>query len=219
MKGINARLAGSLLSVLGLVLLTLGASGNSQAAPLSASPHMPAQQTSDLPEGMAGVTWQLESMQIIPPQVSYPLQNGVVMTVIFDGQGNLSGSGACNDYFAGYTAGPDQTITIGPIGSTQKACAEDLMNLDRDYFVTLQRANKYAILQGHLSLTTDNGTGILNYISSTPPTSPGMPTTGNGTQPIPVLFALALGLCLAAVGMVVNYRRREYRALRIKTRK
>src|SRR4029079_14193209 len=129
------------------------ASGNSQAAPLSASANMPALQTSDLPEGMAGVTWQLESMQIIPPQVSYPLQNGVVMTVIFDGQGNLSGSVACNDYFAGYTAGPDQTITIGPIGSTQKACAEDLMNLDRDYFVTLQRASKYAILQGHLSLT------------------------------------------------------------------
>ena len=51
MKGINARLSGSLVPILGLMLLTLGASGNSQAAPLSASAHMPAQQTSDLPEG------------------------------------------------------------------------------------------------------------------------------------------------------------------------
>jgi LPXTG-motif cell wall-anchored protein len=219
MKGIYARHGGSLVSILGLMILTLNANGISQAAVLNGGAHMPAQQTSDLPEGMAGVTWQLESMQIVPPQVSYPLQSGIVISVQFDGQGNLSGSGACNSYFAGYTVGPDQAITIGPIGSTQKACAEDLMNLDREYFVLLQRASKYSIFQGHLSLTTENGTGILNYISSTPPAAPGMPTTGDSRQPLLVLFGLALGLCLAAVGMVFNYRRREYRAIRIRIKK
>jgi len=167
---------------------------------------------------MAGVTWQLNDMQVTPSRVSHPLQDGIVMTIEFDGQGNLSGDGACNGYFAGYTVGPSQAISIGPIGSTQKACPEDIMNLDRDYFVTLQKVNKYNLFQGHLSLTTDNGNGILNYISSTPPTSPGMPTTGNSTQTLPVLVGLALGLSLVTAGLAVSRRGRRYSAIRIRSK-
>jgi heat shock protein HslJ len=209
MKGIYARLAGSLLSGLGLIVLTLSANGISQAAPLNAS---------DLPEGMAGVTWELNDLQVTPSRISHPLQAGIVMTIEFDGQGNLSGEGACNGYFAGYTVGPGQAISIGPIGSTQKACPEDIMNLDSDYFVTLQRVNKYTLFQGHLSLTTDNGNGVLNYISSTPPTSPGMPTTGSGTQTLLVLAGLTVGLSLVTGGIAVSRRGRRYSAIRIRTR-
>jgi heat shock protein HslJ len=211
MKGFFTRLAVSLAPMLGLILFTLSAGGDSEAAPLNAS---------DLPEGMAGVTWQLESMQTAPPAVVRPMDHGIVITLEFDGNGNLSGHGACNDYFAGYMVGPNNAITIGPIGSTRKACAQDLMDLDQQYFGALQTASKYSFIQGHLGFSTNNGSGTLNYIGSTPPTtSPGMPTTGGGMQLLLVLVGLAASFCLAGVGMVAAYRRREGRTVRIRIRK
>jgi heat shock protein HslJ len=164
MKGKFARLAGSLLPVLGLMLLTLSGSAVSQAAPLRAS---------DLPDGMVGVTWQLESMQTAPPAVVRPMEQGIIVTLEFDGQGGLTGHGACNDYFATYKVGANNAITIGPIGSTRKACAQNLMDLDQHYFAVLQSVDTYSTTQGHLGLWNKSTGAIVNYISSAPPTSPG----------------------------------------------
>jgi heat shock protein HslJ len=166
MKRVYIRLTAILASVLGLILLVSGGWGTSHAASLSAS---------DLPDGMAVVTWQLESMQTSPPAVVRPMEQGIIVTLQFDGQGGLTGHGACNDYFATYKVGANNAITIGAIGSTQKACAQNLMDLDQHYFGVLQSADTYSITQGHLGLWDKSTGAIVNYISSEPPTPPATP--------------------------------------------
>src|SRR4051794_14816862 len=70
MKRVYIRPTVILASVLGLILLAPGGWGTSHAASLSAS---------DLPDGMALVTWQLESMQTSPPAVVRPMEQGIIV--------------------------------------------------------------------------------------------------------------------------------------------
>jgi heat shock protein HslJ len=75
--------------------------------------------------------------------------------------GNLSGFAGCNSYNAGYTttlaAGPTNSISVGPIGSTQAFCDEPIMEQEQAYLANLQSASQYTISGDSLTLTTAGG--------------------------------------------------------------
>jgi heat shock protein HslJ len=64
------------------------------------------------------------------------LESGTTVTAAFTADGNVTGSGGCNDYHGPYTA-KGQTLTIGPLGSTRKACEPAVMTQETQFFTAL----------------------------------------------------------------------------------
>jgi heat shock protein HslJ len=79
------------------------------------------------------------------------------VTLLFEST-RVSGSGGCNRFFAQVQGGAPGELTIGPLGSTRRACPEADMDLEQRYFKLLGRAMKYGFFPGRLVLTVrDNG--------------------------------------------------------------
>jgi len=85
---------------------------------------------------------------------------GTSITLDF-GNGNLSGFAGCNSYNASYTttyaAGNTNSISVGPISSSQALCTEDIMAQEQSYLSSLQTASSYTINGSTLTLTTTSG--------------------------------------------------------------
>ncbi|MEI6292106.1 MAG: META domain-containing protein [Methanomicrobiales archaeon] len=102
------------------------------------------------------------------------LMTNVQITIIFDNAGNFQGSTICNNYNGQYTMSGQQMfngmgMTIGPITSTSKYCA-DSANTEATYFQILQKTTSYVInSNGELTLT-DNLNSNLVYTKN--PVSP-----------------------------------------------
>lgn len=80
---------------------------------------------------------------------------GTLITAQFSSvEPTVSGSGGCNNYFAGYTSTDDGGLTIdGPIGATMMAC-ETGMDAESAYFAALETVTNWAISEeGRLELT------------------------------------------------------------------
>jgi heat shock protein HslJ len=75
--------------------------------------------------------------------------------------GTLGGFAGCNTYNAGYTTtlaeGPTNSISVGPITSTQSLCDETIMTQEQAYLASLQTASQYTISGTSLTLTTTSG--------------------------------------------------------------
>jgi heat shock protein HslJ len=157
----------------------------------------PAGQTSGLPSGMAGVTWELVAFQRAPQNIENTTGEG--LTIQFDANGTLSGFGGCNAYNASYHLGAGQSITIDRLVSTLKACIRPVMNTETDYFGALGTITDYQFDGAHLQLNFGGGQGQLTYITNTQPTTPGMPTTGDLSSAESVA-TLAIALSFALIG-------------------
>jgi heat shock protein HslJ len=105
--------------------------------------------------------WVLISMG--DPKSPQPVPAGSMITAVFASDGTLSGSGGCNQYNSTYTLQDDQ-MTIGPVASTQMACATG-MDAEQAYFQALGTVQKYNILNQRLTLTYNQGAGVLVYTS------------------------------------------------------
>lgn len=77
--------------------------------------------------------------------------------------GKVSGSGACNRFFAQAEVKGDK-ITIGKAGATMMACPEALMDQERKFFAALEAAAAYRIDgDGKLFLVDANGVDIVRF--------------------------------------------------------
>jgi heat shock protein HslJ len=102
------------------------------------------------------------------------LMTNVQINIIFDNAGNFQGSTGCNNYNGQYTLSGTQLfsgmgITIGPITTTSKYCADNA-NTEATYFQILQKTTSYVVnSNGELTLT-DNLNSNLVYTKN--PASP-----------------------------------------------
>ena len=96
-------------------------------------------------EDMGGTVWILSRMadKDLPsePQITLEYEDG-----------RITGSGGCNRYFADMK---DQeslagNIKTGPVGSTRKACAADVMEREAQYLKRLGQVNRFHFSQGQL---------------------------------------------------------------------
>jgi heat shock protein HslJ len=75
--------------------------------------------------------------------------------------GNLSGFAGCNSYDASYTttlaAGPTNSISVGPITTSQMACTPEILAQEGTYLTNLESASQYTISGATLTLTTAGG--------------------------------------------------------------
>jgi heat shock protein HslJ len=153
------RLRSATITVIVLVAIAIGVD------------HAVAAQGASLPPEMTGVEWTLVSLQDAPGNVQDTTGKG--MTIRFDPSGTVNGSGGCNTFRGGYTAGDGQKLTFEPLATTLMACEQEIMDREAAYLKALEGVSTYA-LDGasHLQLTFNNGQGMLSYTKSQPTALP-----------------------------------------------
>ncbi len=84
------------------------------------------------------------------------LAEGTTLTATFADDGTLSGSAGCNRFTGGYTTNGD-SIEIGPLASTRKACEPDVMTQEAAYLAALENATTVTIDGSTLELRDADG--------------------------------------------------------------
>lgn len=77
----------------------------------------------------------------------------------FDSDGRVSGKGSCNRYGASYRVEKDR-ISFTPAMSTRMACAPPLMAQESLFFSILQKADRWTLDGGVLTITAADGSAI-----------------------------------------------------------
>ena len=147
--------------ILGLVFLVFAA-----CTPQSGSlPNTGDRQTPEAPNSLAHTKWTLVSFG--QPGAETPIIAGATITLEFDGQGQVSGSGGCNSYSAPYELQGDK-LSFGQITRTLKACQPEGINQQElAYFQALEAASKFELNGDHLTIGYADGQGGLNWLKST----------------------------------------------------
>jgi len=87
---------------------------------------------------------------------------GTELTAEF-GSTNVSGNAGCNTFSATYTTSGD-TISIGPIASTLRACSDEAINSqEQQYLAALDLARSYRVTGSRLDLLREGGTIAVTY--------------------------------------------------------
>ncbi len=76
--------------------------------------------------------------------------------------GKIGGTSGCNNYQASYETKGD-TITVGPIASTRKACEDNVNKLENDYQLSLQSVAYYQAQPTSLILYNSQRVPLLEY--------------------------------------------------------
>lgn len=93
-------------------------------------------QAAKLQQPLEKTSWHL--IQIMARDV---VPTGDSFTLMFDGEGNASGVGACNSFMAQYTTTPQRALHIDNIASTRMMCPNQ--SAESEYFDVLDRATHY----------------------------------------------------------------------------
>jgi heat shock protein HslJ len=112
---------------------------------------------------LVGTRWTLAS--IVSGSTASSVPSNVEATLVLEADGTASGSAGCNTFHGSYQTSGNQ-LTFGPLGSTRKACADDVMTVEQTYLAALQNAATYTIAGN--SLTIDDSSGIPLLEFSTP---------------------------------------------------
>lgn len=84
-------------------------------------------------------------------------------TIAFDqGQNRVSGHGSCNRYTGGFTLTAPDKIAFSPMAATKMACPG--LNVESRYFELLNKANKWSIKDGVLTLSQDSN-ALLTFVA------------------------------------------------------
>ncbi|MFM7427354.1 MAG: META domain-containing protein [Elainella sp.] len=169
------RLTGSLVILISTNLAVPGfAQSAAQLVPLPSQPLHMAQASS-----LTG-NWRLANMTAgnLPTPM---LPVGELTLEFADGQ--VGGSGGCNRFRGGYET-TNQSLSIGPLASTFKACEQSIMTQEMRYLQALQGAQSYEISDKGLTISyqTDEGAGVLRFVQAEAETGGAPESTPEGTQ-------------------------------------
>jgi pimeloyl-ACP methyl ester carboxylesterase len=104
--------------------------------------------------------WILRSFTIDGEEILFP--EGKNITIRFDAEGKLSGSGGCNELIGSYRIIYDNMISIGSIAFTEMACPEG-MEQEQLYFESLEELSKFNLTDDELRLSSTNERIVLIF--------------------------------------------------------
>lgn len=108
----------------------------------------------DTASRLTGAEWRVEDLN------GAGVIDNAQTTLNFDPEGRVYGSGGCNRFNGGFELAGD-TLTIGPVASTQMACAEAVSNQEWTFFQLLDTPLTVSFSEtGALILTADDGRAI-----------------------------------------------------------
>lgn len=116
-------------------------------------------------KSLTGSNWVLVSSG--DPNNPTPVPTGVIITAAFSEDGVMSGLAACNQYNVSYTLA-DSQLTLGAIAITQMACPTG-MEAEQAYLTALSSAQQAKISGQILTITYNQGAGVMNFISANVP--------------------------------------------------
>lgn len=116
------------------------------------------------PAGLEGAAWRLEELPGVQPAALAQLRRRVSMR--FE-SGRLAGFAGCNNFSGGYSLDGDQ-LKIGPVASTQMACAEPGSAIEQAFHQALSGTLRYTIDGDSLSATSASG-ATLRFRREPPP--------------------------------------------------
>lgn len=108
------------------------------------------------PAPLTGTTWTLTSMY------QATLLPDAKITAVFDSNGQLSGTGGCNNYSAGYEIS-GSNLTVSSPNSTVMSCTEPVDKQESAYFYLLEASGAYEIKGSELTIKDGTGETILKY--------------------------------------------------------
>jgi heat shock protein HslJ len=102
------------------------------------------------PAAFAGTDWQLASIsgQDVPA--------GIGANAIFGEDFSVAGNAGCNTFSGDYSVDGD-SIVIGPLAATRKACEPDVMDVENAFLNGLEQVSTMAISGQTLTLTSSDG--------------------------------------------------------------
>lgn len=100
---------------------------------------------------LPGSAWEVTSFAGHTPLADHPI------TLEFDAKGNIAGNASCN-HFGGTCTIEENTIKVGPLRSTRRACEPEIMQQEREFLVLLGSITTWKIdPDGILVLTGEDG--------------------------------------------------------------
>ena len=100
---------------------------------------------------LPGSAWEVTTFAGQTPLADHPI------TFEFDTEGNIAGDASCNR-FGGACTIEGNTIQIGPLRSTRRACEQDVMQQEHRFLALLGSVTKWEIApEGILVLTGEEG--------------------------------------------------------------
>jgi heat shock protein HslJ len=114
---------------------------------------------------LTGTNWILYSYG--DPASPQPAPRDNLVTALFSPDGFVSGFSGCNQYNASFTL-QDTQVTLGPIASTRMACPTG-MEFEQTYLLALETAEQITISGQTLTITYDEGAGVLIYTATNLP--------------------------------------------------
>ncbi len=109
---------------------------------------------------LIGSQWTLAS--IVSGSTVSSVPGNVEATLMLESGGTASGSGGCNAFHGSYQTSGNQ-LTFGPLASTKKACADDVMSVEGSYLAALQDAATYTIAGNALTIDDASGNPTLEF--------------------------------------------------------
>jgi heat shock protein HslJ len=113
-------------------------------------------------QALSGTSWQ--AIMFNNGKSAIVGVNGVQITANFGTDGQISGFSGCNNYSGTYLA-PNNTISFGPMISTQKACTEPkgVMEQESQYLAALASATTFAIQGQLLEMQSSTGESAVQF--------------------------------------------------------
>jgi heat shock protein HslJ len=107
------------------------------------------------PAGLAGTAWDVDAYND-GRQAVVSLAAGSRITLEFNADGGVGGSGGCNRYSGNVSTG-GEALRIGPLRSTRMACAPELMQQETAFLRALESATSARREGDRLELRTATG--------------------------------------------------------------
>jgi heat shock protein HslJ len=134
------------------------------AAPASAAPQLNPTPVQIAQAPLSG-SWRLANMTAggLPTPMVPPANTP--LTAEFAGD-RITGSGGCNQFMGSYKTTGD-SLTIGALGATRKACPEPIMDQEMLFMNALQGAQRYEQDSQGLQIfyQTEQGSGVMRFVS------------------------------------------------------
>lgn len=167
-----------------------------------------AQAAAPVPAELVG-TWELVTLQA--PGQAAESTSGLGLTLIFQADGRVSGSGGCNQFGGTATTDAQGRLQFPDLISTLRGCDSPISEREARYFLNLNEARGYTLDGATLRLGFDQqGRQLVFQRAGTGGATPGLPNTGAGalsTEASLAGFGLLIGTA-ALLGAVVLGQRR-----------
>ena len=109
-----------------------------------------AMETNQAPVTLPGSAWEVTNFAGQSPLADHPI------TFEFDTEGNIAGDASCNR-FSGTCTIDGNTIKIGPLRSTRRACEPEIMQQEQKFLALLSAATTWSIDGAALVLIAPEG--------------------------------------------------------------